>query len=702
MFKKLAFLACLILGMGLIAASTGNAADPALVGWWRLDETSGTIARDSSGNGNDGTLQGDPTWVVGKMAGALEFDGDGDYVDIGGVGISGVAPRTIAGWAKASTTNIPGWTTVFGFAPSGSTDGTYYDIEVDDAGNYVINVQGWAGIFGPVDTQWHHFAVTYTGDGGDWYLDGQYVNSEAGEVGTIDYMRIGARLSNSNFFPGLVDDVRIYNKVLTIEQIQQLMAGPKANNPDPADGAFYEDAWVSLGWLPGEAAVSHDVYFGDNFDDVNDGADEAFKGNQAETYFIVGSPGSPSPDALVPGTAYYWRIDEVEADGTTKHRGDIWSFLIPSKIAYNPDPPDGAGFVDPNVTIGWTPGLDAKLHFVYFGDSFDDVNNAAGGPPHGFATYTPGPLELEKVYYWRVDEFDAVATHKGDVWSFTTPGAVGNPHPSNGAVSVGINVIPGWTPADHAASHQVYFGTDKDAVRNADAGSADYKGPKALGAESYDPGLLERDTTYYWRVDEVNDLNPNSPWKGPLWSFTTGDFLVVDDFESYNDLDPDQPGSNRIFDKWIDGFGTTTNGALVGHDLPPYAEQTIVHGGGQSMPYRYDNNLKTSEATFTLVYPRDWAEQGVTKLVLWFRGESGNAAERMYVALDGNAVVYHNDQNAAQTTVWTEWIIDLQEFADQGVDLTNVNTITIGLGTKNSPAAGGAGRMYFDDIRLSR
>jgi len=70
----------------------------------------------------------------------------------------------------------------------------------------------------------------------------------------------------------------------------------------------------------------------------------------------------------------------------------------------------------------------------------------------------------------------------------------------------------------------------------------------------------------------------------------------------------------------------------------------------------------------------------------------------MFVAL-GNAVVYHDDPAATQITGWNEWVIDLTAF---GVDLTNVNSITIGFGTKNSPAAGGAGQMYFDDVRLYR
>jgi hypothetical protein len=87
---------------------------------------------------------------------------------------------------------------------------------------------------------------------------------------------------------------------------------------------------------------------------------------------------------------------------------------------------------------------------------------------------------------------------------------------------------------------------------------------------------------------------------------------------------------------------------------------------------------------------------------LWFRGDSANAAERMFVALNGTAVVYNDDPAATQLTAWTQWVIDLQEFADQGMVLTNVNTITIGFGTKNSPAAGGSGQMNFDDIRLIR
>jgi hypothetical protein len=339
------------------------------------------------------------------------------------------------------------------------------------------------------------------------------------------------------------------------------------------------------------------------------------------------------------------------------------------------------------------------LHTVFLGDNYDDVDSATEGVPSGFPTYDPGTLEREKIYYWRIDQFDGVETHKGDIWAFTTPGAVGNPQPANGAVDIQTNATLSWTAADSAASHELYFGANADAVRNSTTASPEYVGPKAIGAVSYDPGGLDWESGYAWRVDEVY---PTGTVKGLVWTFTTADFIGVDDFESYNDIDPPDAASNRIFDKWIDGFGTTTNGALVGNDMPPYAEQSIVHGGAQSMIYAYDNNLKTSEATLTLVYPRDWTEQSVTKLSLWFRGAPANAADRMFVALNGTSVVYHNDASATQASGWNRWVVDLQEFA--GVNLTNVNTITIGIGTKNSgaPGPGGTGQMYFDDIRLYR
>ncbi len=469
-----------------------------------------------------------------------------------------------------------------------------------------------------------------------------------------------------------------------------------AHNPNPSNGAEVQDTWSSISWAPGNTTVSHDVYFGDNFDDVNAGAESTSLGNQTETDIVVGFPGFAFPDGLVPGTTYYWRIDEVEADGTTKHKGFVWSFSIPPQTAYNPEPADGSVSIDPNDDLSWTEGFGSILHYVYFSDNFDEVNAAAGALPHGSTRYEPGPLKLAQTYYWRVDEFDIFETQKGDVWSFTTQGAVSNPSPANGAVDVTQTPFLTWSHGIFADSHQIYFGTDIDAVKNADASSSEYKGTGNLGSESFDPGQLEWNTPYYWRIDEANNANADSPWTGLLWSFSTADFLIIDDMESYNDLDPADPASNRIFLAWLDGFNDPTNGSLVGYDNPPFAEQRIVHSGNQSMPMSYDNSVGKSEATLTLTSNRDWTVKGVDTLTIWFRGSLSNAAEPLYVALNGNARVDHDNPDAATLMSWTPWNIDLQAFADQGVNLANVDSITVGL----SSVTGGSGMMYFDDIRL--
>jgi len=703
--------------------------------------------------------------------------------------------------------------------------------------------------------------------------------------------------------------------------------GQVATNPTPADGAFHTSTWVGFLWTPGVSAVSHDVYFGENFADVNAGTGEAFRGNQAATNLIVGMPTFLYPAGLVPGTTYYWRIDEVEADSTTIHKGDVWSFSVAPETAYAPDPADGARFLNTDATVSWSAGMKAKLHHVYFGENSADVDAGTGGTYKGpviGTVYTPGTLEFGKTYYWRVDEFDGVATHKGDLWSFSTipifaitdpnlvawwkldegtgdmvvdwsgyahhgkisgdvgwvegidggamefhggivemlnyegvlgtqnrtvtawikttacgdivswgvttedgqkwivlvngndsngtfealrtecagsrivgstvltdgqwhhvasvlesggvptidniklyvdgqreiisdsqsanldtvsdgrkvwlgeghhvrpfPGQVDDiriydkaltaeaikqtmrgdlrlawdPKPTNGSTPSIKGAVPlSWSSGEKASGHDVYFGTDKTAVANADTSdtSGIYRGRQNAASYSPHEGVEWGSGPYYWRIDEYNTDATVST--GSLWSFTVAGYLIVDDFESYNDLDPGDPESNRIFTVWADGYGIDTNGSIVGYDVPPFTERTIVHSGAQAMPLAYDNSgtARYSEATLTLSSQRDWTEEGVITLTLWFRGDSANTAAPMYVALNGSATVSHDNPDAALTDTWTQWNILLTDFSNQGVVLTNVNSITIGLGNRNSPQPSGSGMMYFDDIRLYR
>jgi hypothetical protein len=678
-----------------------------LVGQWKLDEGGGTTALDSSGNNNNGTLEGDPVVVDGQFGQALEFEENRVAIPASDSLTADLfqGSFTLSAWINPKRVGDT-WQQIFRSIREDDTSNDTLFIHNDGRLSWRGRVGGaWAG--GMCETaggvvpadEWTHVAVTGDETNFRVYVNGALTEESAFQTteGTNAIYYIGGDPTwTGESYSGIIDDFRIYNHVMTEDDIRSSMENQggaivKAYGPSPRNGTLHEDTWINLSWRAGDLAASHDVYIGDNFDAVNEGAEGTLIGNQGGTFIVVGFPGFPYPDGLIPGTTYYWRIDEVnEAEPNSPWKGDIWSFSVPPKTAYFPNPADNAEAVAIDAELSWTSGFGAKLHTVYFGDNFDDVSNAAGGSPQGTATFSPGTLELAKTYYWRVDEFDVVDTYKGDVWSFITEGAVGSPNPAKGAVDVTQIPILTWVPGVFADTHEVYFGTD--------AASLELKGSGNLGSESYEPGQLEWDTTYYWRIDEANSANADSPWTGPLWSFTTANFLVIDDFEAYNDLDPADPASNRIFNAWLDGFDNPAiNGSVVGHANPPFAEQSIVHGGLQSMPLAYDNAVGISEATLTLTSNKDWTVNGVNTLTIWYRGGSSNAAEPMYVALNGGAAVTNDNPEAAQKSAWTEWNIDLQAL---GANLANVNTITIGLGNKANPVAGGAGMLYFDDIRL--
>ena len=194
----------------------------------------------------------------------------------------------------------------------------------------------------------------------------------------------------------------------------------KASNPAPADGVVYKDTWVSLSWTQRPDSVSYDIYVGTTYDDVKYGTGGTFRGNQNFAFFILGFTGYPYPEGLEPGTTYYWRVDEIiNRRAGDISVGDVWSFTITPRTAHDPNPADGAEFVEPDSILSWQPGFGAIFHTVYFGENFADVSHASGGRLQGTTSYNPGILESGKTYYWRVDEFDGHETYKGDVWSFT-------------------------------------------------------------------------------------------------------------------------------------------------------------------------------------------------------------------------------------------------------------------------------------------
>ncbi len=278
-----------------------------------------------------------------------------------------------------------------------------------------------------------------------------------------------------------------------------------------------------------------------------------------------------------------------------------------------------------------------------------------------------------------------------------------NPRPRIGQIEVPRDAVLQWGPGGFADKHNVYFGKVAEDIAAATVDDPrDVLVAQDLEENMYDPdGLLDYGITYYWRVDELSDTHADSPWIGEVWNFKVLNYLVVvDDFEDYNDFPPDE-----IWNTWIDGYGDPSNGATAGYPDPDfvggghYVETDIVRSGEQSMPLFYNNTAGLSEATKAI--NDDWTAGGVATLGLFYHGDAANSAEPMYVALNGNAIVANDNANAALVTDWTRWDAPLQAFADQGVNLSNVNSLSIGFGNKANPVAGGGeGVVYFDDIRL--
>jgi len=318
MCKRTVFLFSLILLLGLAAVSSAE-----LVAYWPLDEDIGGITPYKSGNGLDGTLVGGPSFAEGVYGQAIQFDSSNTmYVDCGTDPAFDITEQlTVAAWIKMD--HVDDRQPIVNKEGDGIR-GVGYRVESDGIVHVQLYVQGWTAAADKTDLnstvnlepdRWYHVAYTYefVADGSSitvLYIDGEEnvrtettrgpltTNTQIQEIGRYVWSA-----SYQRFFNGLIDEVVIFNHVLSADEIQGVMNGvgggfPFASNPDPPDGAIHEDTWVNLSWRPGDSAMSHDVYLGDNFDDVNAGAESTFQGNQAGTLLIAGFPGFPIRTAL--------------------------------------------------------------------------------------------------------------------------------------------------------------------------------------------------------------------------------------------------------------------------------------------------------------------------------------------------------------------------------------------------------------------
>jgi hypothetical protein len=782
MSKKLIYLICFVLVPGLTTTVANADIIDGLVGYWPLNEGGGTTTSDLSGNGNDGTLNL-PKWDSGKFGSALNFDGVDDYVDCGNPSILdfGTGDFTISAWVK-----MPSSTDVYTVFAKGGDDsgGVRYTLSMGESNDHGITMLTddnsdkirAEGATLVDDGIWHHVVGMREGTTLRTSVDGVY------EDGINDLPSAGYNLSGTSqknaligaiwsqednvikkYFTGLIDDVAIWNRALTPEEISYLWnngdgnpvhvsAPGQASNPYPADKEADVLRDVVLSWTPGEFAAptnGHKVYFGENFNDVNDAV-----GGDAQ------SADSYAPSRLDFSKTYYWRVDEVDGPPDyTIHKGSVWSFTT-EPIAYPVEnitaaaSSTGQEGMGPENTINGS-GLDVndlhstepmdmwlsssepngawieyeldkvyKLHEMWvwnsnqvmepmFGVGCKDVSieYSVNGTDYttlaGVPEFAQASGASDYAHNTTVDFGSAAAKYVrltansnwggfmpqyglSEVRFFSIPIFARGPSPDSGATDVDPDVVLGWRAGREAAEHDVYLSTDEQAVTDGNAPVT------TVTTTSYGPLSLDLGATYYWKVNEVNMTESPAMWESDLWSFTTLEYLIVDDFEDYNDYPPDE-----IWSAWIDGYDNPINGSTVGYPNPNwsdgehYVETTIVHGGEQAMPFFYSNTAGAaySEGELTFAVPQDWTKAGIQTLVLYFYGTGGNTGQ-LYVKVNGYKVVYDGDAADIAKPRWKQWSIDLASF---GVNLQNVTTLTIGI-----DGNGAGGTLYFDDIRLYR
>ncbi len=754
---------CVLL-IGIALGLTGPAcAGLQMTAHWPMNEGSGTRVADVVG-GHDGELvNGDASganWIEGTLGGAMCFT-------------VGTQPRVVVPHVAALDFDDVDFsismmirypaapaTTEHEFIVKGTTGsaanpgtgkrytvfdkGTAMRFEIDD--NVVktgLSVSNAAFITG----EWVHLVVIRdtVNNQLSMYADGVLQGTTPDLTGGIangEIMTIGNSTNFSNPCEAYIDDVRIFAKALTADEVVAIYGSFR-----PEDGATDVDRDVVLSWSKSESAVACNVYFGTSRTEVgNAGAGSPLLVGQrieADTF---------AAGRLEYGQTYYWRVDEIGAPPESKVlQGEVRSFTVepfsrkitassitatassvfnadsgPQKTvdesglnasdqhdttganmwasAIGQQPPvwiqyqfdkiyklDQMWVWNSNQTLEPLVGFGVKTATIEY--SVDGVNwTALSGVPEfkqapGEDTYAHdteisfGGIAAQFVKMTFTASWSTRAQYGlSEVRFFHVPVAARDPDPASGATGVSLDAALTWRPGRDAAEHLVYLSTDRQAVTSGAA-------PTTIVTQaSYRPSL-NVGVTYYWRVDEVNAATAGAAWAGSVWSFTTIDHLVVDDMESYNDT------TQPVYSTWIDGYGTSANGGLAGNDVAPYMSTTTFHGGRQSMPFRYSitGTYTLAEATRTFAAAQDWTRSGIKTLVVYFYGAAANSGQ-LYVKINGTKIPYGGAATDVAKEAWTAWEIDLTSRATL---VGSVSTLTIGV-----DGIGAAGTLYVDDIGL--
>jgi hypothetical protein len=541
-------------------------------------------------------------------------------------------------------------------------------------------------------------------------------------------------------------------------------SGVRASNPSPDNGAKEVAVKTSLTWTPGEYAggssPQHRVLLSKDLDAVNGGTavvasqdansfDATGQLDYGTTYYWrvdeansvvgwdVGSVWSFTTEALaypitsaVKATASGAATnmgpgktvdgsglnadDQHSADGTTMWMSDdkkpIWiqyeldkAYKLHEMWVWNSNQlvESFLGFGAKDVTVQYS--ADGTTWTTLEGSP--EFARADGAPTYvANTTVEFGGVMAKFVKLTINSNWSGAVPQTGlsEVRFFYIPVQARGPQPADAATGVNVDAALTWQAGREAVSHKVFFGSDKQAVANGTA-------PVVTVAEAgYTPDGLLFANTYYWKVTEVNAAEAVAEWEGDVWSFTVENYGAIDDFESYDD---NIDAKTTIWQVWVDGVTTGASGSTVGYLEAAggtFGERAVKHGGKQSMPLTYNNAASPfySEAERTFTSPQNWTLHGADSLCVYFQGAAANSAEGVYLTVKDSSgkskTVANSDAAAAKAATWQQWKIPLSEFTAAGVKMTAVKSILIGVGNRTSPAAGGAGKVFIDDIGYGR
>ncbi len=445
-----------------------------------------------------------------------------------------------------------------------------------------------------------------------------------------------------------------------------------ADDPYPEDGSTDIIRDTILSWSPGQYAGTHNVYFGESFEDVNNMTTPTVSNHDANSF---------DPERLEFGTTYFWRVDEVNATpDKTVYRGDVWSFevepysiQIPGSEILATASSSSNAFSTPEKTVDGSGLADNDTHniktedmwFTAMGDSapwiqyeFDTVKKLdtmkvwnSNSSAEGFLGYGVNGVLIEYSKdgeSWAIledvnelsrapglptyDQYDKIALNGlaakmvrlniqsnfggflksyslSEVQFTMIPAAARTPIPASGAKNILPNDMVSWRAGREAAQSTVYVSTDPNEVTDSLAPSG------MSNTNSLDLGVfdLQMGETYYWRVDEINEAETESVWTGPVWSFSTVAALVVEDFESYGNDSPDRP-----FQTWLDGFGYSADEFFAVGYSGNGTGAGIGHDIWTASSLHYDGNIM--ETTNTL--------SGSNQSMPFYYGNTGNVASQ--------------------------------------------------------------------------